>query len=120
MVSNNIASIVDNQPPFSAGSLKHCVHAWAEITSDPFILDAVTHCHIEFDVLPGSEINKTKPYFTFNKSEQLIIHAEIQKFLQKGIIKLSASEPGKVISPIFITPKKDGSSRVIFNLKGLN
>ena len=57
MVSNNIASIVDNQPPFSAGSLKHCVHAWAEITSDPFILDAVTHCHIEFDVLPGSEIN---------------------------------------------------------------
>ena len=25
-----------------------------------------------------------------------------------------------VISPIFITPKKDGSSRVIFNLKGLN
>ena len=120
MVSNNIASIVDNQPPFSAGSLKHCVHAWAEITSDPFILDAVTHCHIEFDVLPGSEINKTKPYFTFNKSEHLIIDAEIQKFLQKGIIKLSASEPGEVISPIFITPKKDGSSRVIFNLKGLN
>ena len=106
MVSNNIASIVANQPPFSAGSLKHCVHAWAEITSDPFILDAVTHCHIEFDVLPGSEINKTKPYFTFNKSEQLIIDAEIQKFLQKGIIKLLASEPGEVISPIFITPKK--------------
>ena len=84
------------------------MHAWAEITSDPFILDAVTHCHIEFDVLSGSEINKTKFYFTFNKSEQLIIDVEIAKFLQKGIIKLSASEPGEVISRISITPKRIG------------
>ena len=119
-VSNHLASIIDNQHPFSVGILKHCVHAWAEITSDRFILDGVAHCHIEFDVLPGFEINKTKPYFTFNKSEQLIVDAEIAKFLQKGIIRLSASEPGEVISPIFITPKKDGSIRVIFNLKGLN
>ena len=96
------------------------MHAWAEIISDPFILAAVTHCHIEFDVLPDSEINKTKLYFTFNMSEQLIIDAEMAKFLQKGIIKLSVSEPGLVISPIFITPKKDRSGRVIFNLKGLN
>ena len=96
------------------------MHAWAEITSDPFILDAVTHCRIEFDVLPDSEINKTKPYFTFNMSEQLVIDAEIAKFLQKGIIKLSALVPGEVISHIFITPKKDGSSHIIFNLKGLN
>ena len=34
----------------------------------------------------------------------MIIDAEIAKFLQKRIIKLSASEPGEVISPIFITP----------------
>ena len=40
MVSNNIVPIIDNQPLFSAGSLKHCVHAWAEIKSDPIILDA--------------------------------------------------------------------------------
>jgi hypothetical protein len=44
-----IATLIANQPPFKAGSLKYCVHAWTEITSDPFILDAVTHCHLEFD-----------------------------------------------------------------------
>ena len=59
-VSHDIAFIIHNQPPFSAGSLKQCVHAWTEITSDPFILDAVTHCYIGFDVLPDSDINKTK------------------------------------------------------------
>ena len=89
-------------PLLSAGGLKHWVDAWVEITSDPFILDAVAHCPTDFDVLPDSEINKTKPYFTLNMSEQLIIDAEIAKFLQKEIVKLSASEPGEVISPIFI------------------
>ena len=39
----------------------------------------------------------------------MLIDAEIAKLLQKGIIKQSVSEPGEVLSPIFITPKKDGS-----------
>ena len=82
------------------------MHAWAEITSDLFILDAVTHCHIEFDALPGSDINKTKPYFTFNKSEQLIIDAEIAKFLQKGIIKLSPLNLVKLSHQFSLLPKK--------------
>ena len=61
-----------------------------------------------------------RPHFTFNDKEQGIIDAEIEKFLLQGIIRASVSEPGEIMSPIFITPKKDCSSRVIFNLKGLN
>ena len=100
--------------------MKDCVHAWTEITSDPFILDAVTHCHLEFDSLPESNVSNTRPYFTFNETEQTVIDGEIEKFLQKGIIRHSVPESGEVLSPIFITPKKDGTSRVIFNLKALN
>ena len=55
------ASIIDNQPQFSAGGLKHSMHG--QIRSDLSIPDAVTHCHIEFYVVPDSE-NKTKPYCT--------------------------------------------------------
>ncbi|CAB4039512.1 Hypothetical predicted protein, partial [Paramuricea clavata] len=120
-VSNDaIATLIANQPPFKAGGLKDCVHAWTAITSDPFILDAVTHCHLEFDSLPESNVSNTRPYFTFNETEQTVIDGEIEKFLQKGIIRHSVPESGEVLSPIFITPKKDGTSRVIFNLKALN
>ena len=94
--------------------------AWAEITSDPFVLDAVSHCHIELDSLPDSAISKSRSFCTFNLSEQEIIYSEIAKFLQKGIIRQSISEPDQVISTIFITPKRDASFIVIFNLKGLN
>ena len=45
---------------------------------------------------------------------------EIQNLLEKGAIVPCEHEKGEYISPIFITPKKDGSSRMILNLKSLN
>ena len=93
---------------------------WEKITSDPFILDAVTHCHIEFDFEPEPLFSATRPHSSFTEVEQTIIDDEIEKFLQKGIIRLSSFDDGQVISPIFTRPKKDGSHRVIFNLNRLN
>ena len=93
---------------------------WEKITSDPFILDTVTHCHIQFDFDPEPHFSATRPHSSFTEFEQAIIDNEIEKFLQKGIIRLSSFEDGQVISPIFTRPKKDGSHRVIFNLKRLN
>ena len=34
---------------------------------------------------------------------------EIQKMLEKKVIAESTFEPGQVISPMFVRPKKDGS-----------
>jgi len=62
----------------------------------------------------------SRPQCSFSESEQIVIDDELDKFLQKGIIKFSVPEDGQVISPIFTRPKKDGSHRVIFNLKRLN
>ena len=62
----------------------------------------------------------TRPFCSFTEIEQTIIDIEVEKFLLKGIIRLSSNEDGQVISPIFTRPKKDGSHRVIFNLKKLN
>ena len=78
------------------------------------------NCHIEFDSTPAPDINSIRPPNAFSSGECQIIDQEIQKFLSKGIIRPSVSTPGDILSPIFVTPKKDGSYRVIFNLKKLN
>ena len=117
---STIVSIIANQTPFKAGGLQYFLHEWKKITSDPFILDAVTHCHIEFDWVPEALSGASRPYHSFTEAEQTIIDNKIEKFLLKGIIRLSLYEVGQVISPIFVRPKKDGSHRVIFNLKKLN
>jgi hypothetical protein len=45
------------------------------------------------------------------------IDSEIQNLLKKGVIVESTREPNEYISPIFLRPKKDGSHRLILNLK---
>ena len=45
---------------------------------------------------------------------------EISKLLSKGVLELTHRSPGDFISNIFVRPKKDGSYRMILNLKPLN
>ena len=52
--------------------------------------------------------------------EQHVIDTEIDKLLAKGVLTPSSHEEGDYISPIFTTAKKDGSFRVILNVKCLN
>ena len=59
-------------------------------------------------------------YHSFAQAEQTIFCNEVDKFLLKGIIRLSLYEDGQGISPIFIRPKKNGSHRLTFNLKRHN
>ena len=69
--------------------------------------------------MPEAFSGATRPYHSFTGAEQTIIGNEIDKFILKELIRLSLYEDGQVISPIFIRPK-DGSHRLIFNLKRLN
>ena len=93
---------------------------WKHLTSDPFILDAISHCHIGFDTKPIQDPSNVNLQCKFTDAQQTIIDTEIAKFLNKRIIKPSEHESGEFISPIFTTPKKDGSHWVIFNLKALS
>ena len=53
-------------------------------------------------------LSATRPHSLFTEIEQIIIENGIEKFLQKGIIRLSSFEDGQVISPIFKRPKRMG------------
>ena len=56
----------------------------------------------------------------FNDQEHEIIQLELSKLKRKGVIVRSTHSPEEFISNIFIRPKKDGSYRLILNLKQLN
>ena len=101
-----------------AGRLAKFLTKWQEITSDQWVLDAVTNYHIEFFERPV-QVVPPKPNL-FSPKETAIISAEIEILLQKGAIQKVTHVPGEFISSIFIRPKKDGSFRPIINLRNLN
>lgn len=102
-----------------AGRLKHFSSQWQNITSDHFILESVTQYKIEF--AEGFPQQETVPReISFSLQEQQIIQNEIDKLLNKGMIKETTHCEGEYISTIFIRPKKDGTYRLILNLKNLN
>ena len=67
---------------------------------------------------PTQRIRPNKVHFS--PEEIAIIDAEIAKLVRKKILTLVNYTPDSFISNIFIRPKKDGSHRMILNLKPLN
>ncbi len=82
------------------------------------MLDAVQHYHIEFTKMPYQ--TRIPRDLQCEPQEAEMITSEIAKLLEKGAIVKTNHVEGEFISNIFIRPKKDGSSRPIINLKGLN
>ena len=68
---------------------------------DQFILDAISHCHIDFETKPfDNTTSMVRRQCNFTHAEQAIINVEINKLLKKGIIKPSKQESIQFISPI--------------------
>ena len=79
----------------------------------------VTGQKLEFSQTP-CQLFAPKERHDWNETDVHTIDTEIKSLLQKGAIVECEHESGEYISPIFTTPKKDGSSRMILNLKSLN
>ena len=103
---------------FKAGQLSTSYFAWKELTSDPEILETVSGQRIEFNQNPVQLNLPVQPNYSCQQGQ--FIDSEIQNLLKKGVIVESTHEPNEYISPIFLRPKKDGSHRMILNLKCLN
>ncbi|XP_068757998.1 uncharacterized protein [Montipora capricornis] len=103
---------------FKAGSLAAYSHQWQEITSDPEVLETVTGQSIDFATLPIQENPLMQTKLSEVQTES--VDLEIIQLLKKGVIQPCQHEAGEFISPIFTRPKKDGSFRIILNLKCFN
>lgn len=56
----------------------------------------------------------------YKPRELLKMESAINKLLERGAVVKCKPTPGPFISPYFLIPKKDGSSRFVINLKSLN
>ena len=103
---------------FKAGKLAAHFSQWQSLTSDSEILETVSGCKIEFDTIPS--LNKVMVHAVLSETQTESVDTEVSNLLRKQAIDACDHEAGEYISPIFTRPKKDGSHRIILNLKSLN
>lgn len=104
---------------FKAGGLREYYYQWQALASDPEILRMILGQPIEFTRTPHQRVVPKKKKI-LDLDEQHVIDTEIDKLLSKGVITPRSHEEGEYISSVFTRAKKDGSFRVILNLKCLN
>ena len=93
------------------------MHNWRHLTKDRNIIDIVTGVKLEFTEKP---VQKQAPCQIFNGKESALVQTEVTKLLDKGVLVGSSHEPDEFISNIFLRKKRDGTYRMILNLKELN
>ena len=117
-LENVISKLPNLVTHFIAGRLRDHVNEWRKITRDKQIIDTICGLKIEFTDLPFQ--NYTPNEYKHTKEEIEFLNKEIEKLLTKRIIVEVEPVPGQYVSNIFLRDKKDGSYRMILNLKKLN
>ena len=91
---------------------------WTTISNDPSILNIVSGVKIE--IIDDNFIAPKARPSVFNTTEHAIVMQEIDKLITKGAIIESTKESDDFISTIFLRLRKDGTHRMILNLKQFN
>ena len=105
---------------FIAGQVANHLPHWESITQDPVILSAIIlQYNIEFEEKPPLQTLLPKNII-FSSSDREVINNEIVKLLHKRVIEKTNHTPDSYLSNVFVCPKKDGTHRMILNLKSLN
>ena len=89
------------------------------MTSDKVILDMVKGCHIHLTFTHSQFPLQLRPpqSIKFANWESSLMDQEINKLLQKGVTEEADHSHGEFLCNVFLRPKKDGSFRMILNLK---
>ena len=103
---------------FKAGNIRNDYNICAKITSGHFISDIMKK---SLKVNLNKIVVGNAPQLYHRKQEEvLVINLEVEKLLKKGDIVRAPQDGQGYFSNIFIRPEKNGSYRMILNLKKLN
>ena len=93
----------------TGGRIKNFIATWQEIISDKTILSVVLGYKLEFYGLQPIQIGKIRP---------TVLNTEAEAALEQQIILVeSHHESTEFISPVFVRENKNGTFRMILNLK---
>ena len=101
-----------------AGRTAEHLAAWKKITSDQWVLQAVSGYRLEFT----SEPQQSHRSVTVQSGHKAaVISEEIGKMVDKGAIQeVKGTMTDGFFSRLFLVPKKGGQMRPVLNLKPLN
>ena len=103
---------------FQSGNISNFLSHWEDLTCDTYILDIVKNgLPLDFLQFPEQTFYNA---CNLTQEENLILDKEIIKLLEKRIVVETFHEKDEFISNLFTRPKRDGSKRMILNLKKLN
>lgn len=112
-------SNVSNTPEnFTAGKIRFFYSNWTRLTGDTDILQYVRGCCIDFSSEPHKPLQTRSVHYPADRC--VILDAEVEKLYNKKVIEKVDNCSEGFFSTIFTRPKKDGSYRLILNLKNLN
>lgn len=101
------------------GRLRFFERNWRKSSQDPWILETIARCKLEFS---GEPQQRHAPVgFPMDREKTDLLDVELQKLDTKQAIEKVRDRAGaSFISPMFLVAKADGSWRPVINLKALN
>lgn len=108
-------NLVNNPENFRGGKIKYCLDFWKELSSDPWIRNTVQGKDL-FSFYDFPLQSHFPPPLHFSLRDSQAIDAAMDVFIQQHIVERAAG----FCSNIFPRLKKDGSVRIILDLKYLN
>ena len=114
LVVNRIVSVT-----FVAGNVSMYISLWKTLTNDPYVLDIIEF-GVKMDFITITPLHITPRLTQCPLAQQIELDHEFKNLIKKRVICPTHGSPTGYISPIFTTEMKDGSTRLILNLKQFN
>ena len=102
---------------FTGGKIREFKDQWKEVTESPWVFSVIKGVSIEHKQV---ELIPDKHEIQFESDMHEAMSKEVTKLLDKKVIEKVCDSEDQVVSNIFGRMKKDGSTRVILNLKEFN